>query len=188
MTIIKKRSQEKQKRFAPFANPKFRYGAIAIVLILSLFFKKMITLYIIFTAITYVIVYYTKLWHVPIDISPLFFLGVVITRYYGFQYMILFYTIAYLIPKTLAGHTANWLSYIFISISWLSFLFVYIAPASMSLQTMGYLTSIIQFVLSAMFQSTMKPLLVSLADGVGNVLNNLVWFLIFSDMIVFIMG
>jgi hypothetical protein len=184
----KKQNQGKKNFFSLFSNKKFRYAAIFFFIALSFFFKKRITLYVIFTALTTVIVYYTKLWHVPIDVSPLFFLGVVITRYYGFQYMILFYFIAYLIPKTMAGHSASWISYIFISISWLSFLFVYIAPSSMSLQMMGYLTSIIQFVLAAMFQTTMKPLLISLADGVGNVLNNLVWFLIFSDFVVFLMG
>ncbi|MBN2368797.1 hypothetical protein JXC34_07275 [Candidatus Woesearchaeota archaeon] len=188
MTIKRKQKKEKVNFFVIFSNKKIRYALVIILACVLFFFKKMISLYVVFTAMTAIIVYYSKLWHIPIDVSPLFFLGVVITRYYGFQYMMLFYLVAYLIPKTLTGHTANWLSYIFISISWLSFLFVYIAPGSMSLQTMGYLTSIIQFVLSAMFQTTMKPLLISIADGVGNVLNNLIWFLIFSDLIVFLMG
>jgi hypothetical protein len=169
-------------------NKAFKYLRFLPVLILLIMFTKKWFVFGAFTIITYIIVYYTKLWHVPIDVSPLFFLGVVVTRYYGFGNMLIFYGIAYFIPKTLAGHSASWISYIFVSISWLSFLTVYIFPASMPLQLLGYITSIIQFILSAMFQSTMKPLMISLADGVGNVMNNLIWFLIFSDAVVWIMS
>ena len=169
-------------------NKTFKYLRFLPVLLLLIMLTKKWFVFGVFILLTYIIVYYTKLWHVPIDVSPLFFFGVIITKYYGFGYVLIFYFIGYLIPKTLAGHSANWLSYIFISISWLSFLCVYLFPNSMSLQILGYITSLIQFVLSAMFQSTMKPLLISLGDGVANVLNNLIWFLIFSDLIVWIMS
>ncbi|MEM2131166.1 MAG: hypothetical protein QXR96_01455 [Candidatus Woesearchaeota archaeon] len=150
------------------------------------FISKKWFVFSVFTILTYYIIYYSKLWHLPLDVSPLFFFGVIITKYYGFQYMILFYLLAYFIPKTLAGQSANWISYIFISISWLSFLTVFIFP-TLNLRILGYITSLIQFTLSAMFQSTMKPLFISILDGIGNVLNNLIWFLIFSDIIVWIM-
>ncbi len=171
-----------------FKNKTFKYLRFLPVLLLLIMLTKKWFVFGVFILLTYIIVYYTKLWHVPIDVSPLFFFGVIITKYYGFGYVLIFYFIGYLIPKTLAGHSANWLSYVFISISWLSFLCVYLFPSSMSLQILGYITSIIQFVLSAVFQSTMKPLLISLGDGIANVLNNLIWFLIFSDAIVWIMN
>ncbi len=169
-------------------NKTFKYLRFLPVLILLIMFTKKWFVFGVFTILTYYIVYYTKLWHVPIDVSPLFFFGVVITRYYGFGNMLLFYLLAYFIPKTLTGHSASWISYIFVSISWASFLCVFLFPSSMSLQLLGYITSVIQFTLSAMFQSTMKPLMMSIADGIGNVMNNLIWFLIFSDLVVWILG
>ncbi|MEM4397735.1 MAG: hypothetical protein QW757_03885 [Candidatus Woesearchaeota archaeon] len=157
-----------------------------LLIILFFFISKKWFVFSVFTILTYYIIYYSKLWHLPLDVSPLFFFGVIITKYYGFQYMMLFYLLAYFIPKTLAGQSANWISYIFILISWFSFLTVFLFP-SLNLRILGYITSLIQFTLSAMFQSTMKPLFISILDGIGNVLNNLIWFLIFSDIIVWIM-
>lgn len=157
-----------------------------ILIIIFFFISKKLFVFGIFTIITYFITYYSKLWHLPIDVSPLFFFGVVITKYYGFGYMLSFYLLAYFIPKTLAGHSANWLSYVFVSISWISFLTIYIFP-NFDLRIIGYITSLIQFTLAAIFQATMKPLFIAIIDGIGNVLNNLIWFLIFSDLIVFVM-
>ncbi|NTV23818.1 MAG: hypothetical protein HGA85_05595 [Nanoarchaeota archaeon] len=154
------------------------------IVALLLFMPKKLVLYSIFVGITAVIIYYTKLMHFPIDISPLFFLEIVITRYYGLGYSLLYIFLAYIIPKTIAGQSMNWMCYIFISLSMVANVFVLFFP-SMPLQTVGFLTSVIQYILGVMFQSSFKPLMLSLADGFANVLNNIVWFLIFSDLIVF---
>ena len=159
---------------------------IPFVFIMFLLTKKLFV-YTLFVIITGIIVYYTKLYHFPIDVSPLFFLEIVITKYYGIQFTLLFIVLAYIIPKTFAGQSMNWISYVFIGISMVSNLFVLIFP-SMPLQIAGYLTSIIQYVCGVIFQSTIKPFFLSIGDGIANVLNNIIWFLIFSDLIVLILN
>ncbi|MEM3374764.1 MAG: hypothetical protein QXE31_06150 [Candidatus Woesearchaeota archaeon] len=189
--VVYKHKKKELLSTNPLLNIIYKYNLTKylkyIAIIILFFLNKKWFVFGIFTILTYIIIYYSKLWHLPIDVSPLFFFGLVITKYYGYQYMILFYILAYFIPKTLAGQSANWLSYIFISISWLSFLTVFLLPKTLDLRILGYITSIIQFTLAAMFQATMKPLFIAIIDGIGNVLNNLLWFLIFSDLIVWIM-
>jgi hypothetical protein len=102
------------------------------------------------------------------------------------MYTLLFILLAYIIPKTIAGQSMNWISYVFISISLISNFIVIFLP-SMPLQYLGYLTSIVQYVGGVLFQSRIKPFFISMADGIANTVNNLIWFLIFSDLIVFLM-
>ena len=53
--------------------------ALLIIFILILFiFAKKASLYLIFVAVTGILTYIKKLYHLPVDISPLFFLEIVI--------------------------------------------------------------------------------------------------------------
>ncbi|MCM2326061.1 MAG: hypothetical protein NDI94_06360 [Candidatus Woesearchaeota archaeon] len=163
-------------------------GLIFIVSTILIFFMfKMIALYLVFIGITAMIIYYTKLYHIPIDISPLFFLEVVITRYYGFSYTLAYVLVAYIIPKTLAGTNMKFDSYMFIAVSMVACLFAYAFP-TMPLIYLGLLTSIIQYIGGVIFSMTMRPFFLSILDGIANVTNNLLWFLIFSDLITWILG
>lgn len=160
---------------------------IALLLLLSFFFIRRASIYLIFTGLTAIIIYYTKLYHVPIDVSPLFFLEIVITRYYGIQYTLLYIVLAYIIPKTFAGSNMKFDSYVFISISMFANIFALIFP-NMSLMLVGFLTSIVQYIGGVIFSLTMKPFFIAASDGVANVANNLLWFLIFTDLIIWLLG
>lgn len=82
----------------------------------------------------------------------------------------------------------NVLSYAFIALSLTTNAISLFLPATMSLLVIGYLSSIIQYAGGIGINMTMKPFLFAAVDGVANVLNNLVWFLIFSDLIAFLFG
>ena len=165
----------------------FKYLKFFPLLLLMFIFTKRIFIYSIFTVFTAIIIYYTKLYHLPIDVSPLFFLEIVITRYYGMQYTLLFVLLAYILPKTYAGSNMKFDSYVFISISMFANVFALIFP-EMPLLAVGLITSIAQYIGGVIFQTTFKPLMFSVGDGIANVANNILWFLIFSDLIVFVMG
>jgi hypothetical protein len=172
--------------FALKNSRNFRYLLlIPIALILFILTRKLF-LFALFVGITCIIVYYTKLVHFPIDVSPLFFLEIVITKYYKFGYTLLFILLAYIIPKAIAGTSMHFDSYLFILISLISNLVVLFFPM-IPLQILGYLTSVIQYIGGAIYQSTFKPVFLCLADGFANVLNNLLWFLIFSEISVMLM-
>ena len=164
-------------------NKNFKYLKYLPLVILMLIFVKSLFLYFMFTVFTAIIIYYTKLYHFPIDISPLFFLEVVITRYYGLPYTLLFILIAYIVPKTFAGSNMKFDSYVFITISMFANFFVLLFP-NMPLLTVGFLTSIAQYIGGVIFSLTMKPLFLAAADGIANVMNNILWFLVFSGLIV----
>jgi hypothetical protein len=156
---------------------------LGVTLLLILIFMKKTFLFVVFIALTAIITYYTKLYHVPIDISPLFFLQIVITRYYGLKYTAIFILLGYFVPKIIAGHAANWMSYAFIGLSMLcNLLSVYMG--GLSLQAVGYITSVIQYIGGIFITMTMKPFYFAALDGIANVTNNLIWFLIFSDFII----
>lgn len=158
-------------------------GIVSVVLLLL--FKKA-ALYLIFLALTAVIIYYSKLYHFPIDISPLFFFEIVITRYYGMQYTLLYVFFGYIIPKTFAGTNMKFDSYAFIAISMLANLFVLLFPG-MDLMLVGFITSVFQYFLGVLFSLTMRPFFLAVADGIANITNNILWFFMFSDFIVWLM-
>ncbi len=163
---------------------------IFLTLIIGIFLfrsYKKITLYSFFIIITGIIVYYSKLYHIPFDVTPLFFLEIVITRYFGLKYTLIYILLAYVLPKTMAGSGMNVISYAFITVSVVcNFLSLFMT--GLGLQTVGYVTSIIQYVGGIFVSMTMvgKPFMFSALDGIANVTNNLLWFLIFSDLIVFL--
>ncbi len=161
----------------------FRYVLYLPAIILLYALTKKWFIYSVFVGLTAIIIYYTKLYHIPIDVSPLFFLEIVITRYFGLQFTLLYVFLAYIIPKTFAGSNMKFDSYVFISISMVANAFALLFP-TMPLLTVGLITSVIQYVGGIMFSMTMKPFFMAAADGIANVLNNLLWFLIFSDLIV----
>ena len=74
-------------------------------------------LYGIFISVTAIIIYYTKLYHLPVDVSPLFFLEITITKYYGLKHTLFYIFLAYIVPKTFAGSNMKFDSYVFIFIS-----------------------------------------------------------------------
>ena len=173
--------------FAMLNTKEVRFLLLGLLLIITFISAKKTFLYVLFTVFTGIIIYYSKLYHFPIDVSPLFFLEVVITRYYGLQWTLLFILLGYIIPKTFAGSSMNWESYIFIGIG--------LVPCAISmffkqvpLVYIGYVSSVIQYIGGVMFQATMKPIVLCLSDGIANVTNNILWFLIFSDIIVFLLG
>ena len=131
--------------------------------------------------------YYQKLYHLPIDLSPLFFLECVITKYYGLSYTLLFVLIAYLVPKAMVGGLGNWISYVFISIGIMGTLPFILIPG-FDLMTGGLLGCLILYLGAAIFQSIGlgKNFIICLSDGIGNILPNIVWFLIFSDVITWV--
>lgn len=164
-------------------------GTVFLALIaIVLFFKvRRISLYIIFVLITGILTYIKKLYHLPIDITPLFFLEIVITRYYGLGYMLLFILLGYVIPAVLGGGGFKWESYAFVSVSIFCNL-ISVFMVGLELQVVGYLTSIIQYVGGIFIGMVMKPFFVAAADGIANVTNNLLWFLIFTDLVIFLLG
>jgi len=167
-------------------SKNFKYFLLGLFVIVLFNFAKKTFLYVAFTAFTSVIIYYSKLYHFPIDISPLFFLEIVITRYYGIQWTLLYILIGYIIPKTFAGSSMNWMSYVFISIGLIPCI-ISIFFKTVPLVYVGYASSVIQYIGGVLFQSTLKPMLLSLGDGVANVANNMIWFLIFSDLVVWLL-
>jgi len=178
-------NKEKLIKLIKLNKKKFALGFI-VTIIAFLFYRKA-AIYLFFIFFTALIIYYTKMIHFPIDVSPLFFLEIVITRYYGIKYTLFYIFFAYIIPKTFAGSNMKFDSYVFISISMLANLFVMVFP-NMPLMQVGFITSIIQYIGGVIFSMTMKPFFVAVADGIGNVTNNLLWFLLFSDFVVFLLG
>ena len=186
--MIKRRHKDKRINIDVsklIKSKKFTIGLVLLITLFLFFFYRKASLYVFFLGITAIIIYYTKLYHVPIDVSPLFFLEIVITKYYGFGFTLLYVLLAYIIPKTFAGSNMNMNSYIFISISMIANVFVMVFP-TMPLIWVGFLTSIIQYIGGMIYQSTMMPVFFCAIDGLGNVANNLLWFLIFSDVIVWL--
>jgi hypothetical protein len=181
--MVKPRS----KAFDVFLSKKFRLAVFLAVLLFLFFTYRKISIYILFIGLTAIIIYYSKLYHLPIDISPLFFLEIVITRYYGFQFTLLYVLLAYIVPKTFAGQNMKFDSYVFIAISMVANILVLVFPG-MPLMTVGFLTSVIQYFMGIMFSMTMKPFALAALDGFANVANNLVYFLIFSDLVVWILA
>jgi hypothetical protein len=168
-------------------NPKSRLTLIMLILIILLliFIARRASFYVIFILITGIITYYSKLYHIPIDVSPLFFFQVVITRYYGIGFTLLFVFLGYIIPKLLAGSGMKWESYAFvISSLTVSYLSSFIA---LPLHLVGYLASILQYAGGIFISMVSKPFFLSAADGIANTVNNLLWFLIFSDLVVFLL-
>jgi len=177
----------KKQITAIFKAKEMKYILLGLLLIITFLSAKKTFLYVIFTIFTSIIIYYSKLYHFPIDVSPLFFLEVVIARYYGLQWTLLFILLAYIVPKTLAGSSMNWESYIFIAIGLIP-VTVSIFFKQVPLIYVGYASSIVQYIGGVIFQSRMKPLILCLSDGVANVTNNMLWFLIFSDLMVLLLG
>ena len=122
---------------------RFKIGFIILMALFFLLFAKRTFIYLFFVGFTAFIIYYSKLYHVPIDVSPLFFLEIVITRYYGIQYTLLYILLAYIIPKTFAGTNMKIDSYIFISIALFSNLFVPFFPG-IPLMMMGFFNGLRQ--------------------------------------------
>lgn len=166
---------------------EIRFVLLGLILIITFLSAKKTFLYVVFTIINGYIIYYTKLYHVPIDVSPLFFLEIVITRYYGLQWMLLFVFLSYIIPKTMAGSSMNWISYVYISIGFIPCI-MSVFFKTVPLVYVGYASSVIMYIGGAIFSTTMQPLILALSDGVANVTNNMLWFLIFSDIIVRLLG
>jgi len=169
-----------------FKENKLLFWVIAFILIILFFIARRSFLYVFFIAITALIIYYSKFYHIPIDVSPLFFLEIVITRYYSFNHTLLYVLLGYIIPKTFAGSNMKMDSYIFIAISMIANLVSLLFP-TMHLMTLGFLMSIIQYVGGILYSTTMRPLVIAAVDGIANVMNNLVWFLIFSDLIIWLL-
>jgi len=165
----------------------FRIAVLSITLLIIFSQYKKRAIYVTFLILNGIIIYYSKLYHFPIDVSPLFFLEIVITRYYGLEWTLLFILLSYIVPKTLAGSSMNWMSYIFISIGLIPVV-ISMFFKNVPLVYLGYASSVIQYIGGVLFQSTMRPMLLCLGDGVANVLNNIIWFLLFSDVIVWILA
>ena len=187
-SLYRKRFKHRKKQPEIKKKIKIDYKKVIFIIVLiflMIFFKQFrkAVLYVFFILITGYITYYSKLYHLPIDVSPLFFLEIVITRYYGIKYTLLFILIAYFGPKMLAGHAANWRSYAFIAVSIIANIVAVYLP-NMGIQTLGYLTSVIQYIGGIFITMTMKPFYFAAADGIANVTNNLLYFLIFSEFIV----
>ena len=187
-SAYRKKFKHRKKINSQQQGLKINYYKILLIIILVailIFIKPLrkIVFYIFFILITGYITYYSKLYHIPIDVSPLFFLEIVITRYYGIKYTLLFILLAYFGPKILAGHAANWMSYAFVGVSLMANLFVIFFP-NMNLQTIGYITSVIQYIGGIFINMTLKPFYFAVADGIANVTNNLLYFLIFTDFII----
>ncbi len=166
-------------------SKNFKIGLVSLIFIVLFFSAKKPFLYLIFLVITGIMTYYKKLYHSPVDFTPLFFLEIVITRYYGFKFLLIFIALGYVVPKLLAGGAMKWDSYAFVSISVIC-CYISLFMTSLDLQIVGYLTSIIQYIGGVIIGAAVRPLLVAVADGVSNVANNLIWFLIFTDLIVWL--
>ena len=181
-----RQTKQKQDRLRIWKDKRLRIVVFALLGIFLLFTYKKAAVYLGFVALTAVITYYSKLYHLPFDVTPLFFLEIVITRYYGYEYMLLFILIAYIIPKVVAGSGMNWMSYAFISVSLLANA-LSLMLTGLSLQTVGYITSVIQYIGGIFVGMVGRPFYIAASDGIANVTNNLLWFLIFSDVVVFLL-
>jgi len=183
---MKKKLKLSKLLLAIINTKEIRYVLIGLLLLITFISAKKAFVYVIFLILNGYIIYYTKLYHVPIDVSPLFFLEIVITRYYGLQWMLLFVFVSYIIPKTMAGSSMNWISYVYISIGLVPCI-ISVFFTTVPLVYVGYASSIIMYIGGAIFTSTMQPMILALSDGVANVTNNMLWFLIFSDLMVFLL-
>jgi hypothetical protein len=189
MSAAYRTKKKEETKLQKILKSKIFQGLVLLIAIVLIFtFAKNAALFVIFVVLTYQIVYYVKLYHFPIDISPLFFLECVITKYYGFGYTLLFVFLAYLVPKAMVGGLGNWISYVFISIGLMGTIPFMIYPG-LDLFTGGMIGCLILYFGAAMFQTfgLGMNLIFCLSDGVGNVLPNIVWFLIFSDVIALIL-
>ena len=101
--------------------------------------------------------------------------------------MLLFILLGYMIPAVLGGGGFKWESYAFVSVSiFCNILSLFML--NLDLQVVGYLTSIIQYIGGIFIGMVAKPFFVAAADGIANVTNNLLWFLIFTDLVIFLLG
>ncbi len=162
--------------------------AIVLLLLLFIFFRET-AMFVFFVVLTGTIAYYSKLYHMPFDISPLFFFQIAVTRYYGPGYMLILVFFGYIIPKFAAGGGTNMISYVFILQSSLISLMTLLPPfAGMDLLTLGLITTVLQYIGGTLINLTMKPLMFSLLEGLATATNNLIYFLALSDVVVFLVS
>ena len=167
-------------------SKNFKYYLLGFFILVLLLFAKKTSFYLMFIGINAVIIFYSKLYHLPIDVSPLFFFEIVITRYYGLNYTLIFILLSYIIPKILAGQGMKWESYAFIGVSILINV-ISLYMTGLSIQTVGFITSIFQYIGGIFIGMVMRPFVLAAIDGVANITNNLIWFLIFSDLVVWLL-
>lgn len=185
MSAAFRKKKKKDSPLQKILKSKIFQGIVVILVLIIIFrFAKKAAMFLIFTIITYQITYYAKLYHLPFDISPLFFLECVITKFYGLNYTMLFILLSYLVPKALVGGLGNWQSYVFLTIGIIGNLPFILFP-SFDLFIGGMIANLILYIGGIIGQNVLmgKNVFICISDGVANIMNNVVWFLIFSDLI-----
>ena len=175
------------RRYVRLLESNIFIVSVIFALILSLLAFRKATLYLVFLMVTAVITYYSKLYHLPFDISPLFFFQIVITKYYGFSYTLAYIPFAYIIPKILAGSGFNWESYAFLAVELVANIPV-IFLSSLNLEALGMIAIVMLYFGGLCIGLISKPFFVAALDGIANNLGNLTWFLIFSHLISILLG
>lgn len=139
-----------------------------------------------FIIISGIFAYYSALSMLPIEIGPFFFFEVVLARYFGINYVIIFAIAGYLMPKLLAGGGLKITGYAFIPIiiliAYVTSFFTY------NLATLGYIACFVLYLAEAMINMIFEPFPLYFIDVLDDLVNNLAWFLLFSNVIVFLLG
>jgi hypothetical protein len=166
---------------------RLKKAIISLILVLLFLIAKKPVIFLSFIIISGIFAYYSALSMLPIEVGPFFFFEIIIARYFGFNYVILFAVIGYIIPKFMAGGGLKITSYAFIPviilIAYLSSFFT-----MLSLSTIGYISSIILYGGEVMINTVFEPFPINFVDVLDDLVNNLAWFLLFSNVAVFFLG
>ena len=149
---------------------------------MGLFFKKFL-LYLAFCAVAITITYINYYLRIPVDLTPIFFLSVIISFGYGFFYSMLFVIIVSLPPKIFSGADFGIQNIVYVIINIMVNLFlVSVWPSNIIL--FGIIGAVVYCLMSAVISGIIKgeiekELLVSII----NIGINLFYFLNFSSFL-----
>jgi hypothetical protein len=130
-------------------SPLYLALLLALLLLAGFLFRRLVV-YLVLVAVTSVITYASYYARIPVDLTPIFFLSVVISFSYGLAYSVLFVILCSL-PAKLAsgsGFGLDSIFYVFMNIL-VNFVLLSISPANIVLY--GFLGSVAYFTFSGLF-------------------------------------
>lgn len=151
------------------------------VILITLVYRKT-GLYLLFILVTGTITFYSKLMFIPFDVSPFFFFQIVIAKYYGIILIIPLIIFGYIIPKLMAGRGIDFPTILYIGVATLiSYVSTFLQ--SMKLGYIGIVSSIVNYIFSGIIGKIEKPIVFAFLHGIPYLTVNILWFLLFGDII-----
>lgn len=185
VSVVNQREVKSKRKFR--GNPLYTILLVVIFLALGLLLKKFL-LFLVLTAITIAITYFNYYTRIPIDLTPIFFLSVIISFSYGLLFSVLFVLIVSLPPKLFSGSDFGVKSIFYIIINIIvNFVLVSISPGNIIL--FGIVGSVVYHLMSATLAGLMEGEIVKeLLVSVINIGVSLFYFMNFGLILLRFLG